>query len=148
MNREKINGIPLPDALLSVIEQGRWAAPADHELLERVFSDKPDDPSFYPLDHMRLENRLWLEAEARKPTYTGTPDASTPPGDIDLTKAVLIGDLGYDMPFALDYRPERPRVVYYNFDLRRWTTVAPTIEDLLTRLGLISEEAGRRPTER
>jgi hypothetical protein len=52
--------------------------------------------------------------------------------------SILIGDLGNDMPFALDFRPSRatPRVIYLTLETGRWITVAPTVELLLDRLGL------------
>ena len=55
---------------------------------------------------------------------------------IDPALAVLIGDLGADMPIVLDYRAteRRPRVIY--FASEGWREVAPDIATLLGRLGL------------
>jgi hypothetical protein len=55
---------------------------------------------------------------------------------IDPALAVLIGDLGADMPIALDFRTSRtrPRVLYFGAD--GWREVAPDIDTLLRRLGL------------
>jgi hypothetical protein len=138
MSVVEINGLPLPDALRSAIEEDRWAPPADHLLLTRVFGEEPQGASFYTVEYMRSENRRWPEVESRLPIYLGSPDESAPPGDIDPRMSVLIGDLGYDMPFALDFRPSRvaPRIVYLTLETGRWITVAPTIEALLDRLGL------------
>ena len=138
MSEVTINGLALPAALLSALDEGRWVAPEDESLLERVFSEKPQHATFYTLEYMRFENRRWPEAESRVPMYLGTPDASSPPGDIDPRRSVLIGDLGYDMPFALDFRtsPAAPRVVYLTLERGRWITVAPTVDVLLHRLGI------------
>ena len=53
---------------------------------------------------------------------------------IDPTKAVLIGDLGTDMPIALDDRAsvDAPRVLYLGRG--GWLEVAKNIETLLDRL--------------
>jgi SMI1/KNR4 family protein SUKH-1 len=137
MSAVKINGLPLPDALRAAIEDGRWAPPAD-DVLARVFGDEPQGASFYSLDYMAEENRAWPGVEDGLPIYLGSPDPSAPPGDIDPRASVLIGDLGYDMPFALDFRTSReePRVVYLSLETGRWVTVAPTAASLLDRLGL------------
>jgi hypothetical protein len=138
MSVVEINGLRLPDALSSAIEEERWAPPTDHLLLTRVFGEKPQDAYFYPLEYMKSENSRWPKVESRLPIYLGSPNASSPPGDIDPRMSILIGDLGYDMPFALDFRTSRvtPRIVYLTLETGRWITVAPTIEALLDRLGL------------
>jgi len=138
MSAVEINGLPLPDALRSAIEEERWVPPADRLLLARVFGEKPQGAKFYTLEYMAIENRRWPAVESRLPIYVGSPDESVPPGDIDPRMSVLIGDLGYDMPFALDFRPSRtePRVIYLTLETGRWITVALTIEALLDRLGL------------
>jgi hypothetical protein len=137
MSTVQINGLPLPDALRAAIEGGRWTPPAD-DVLARVFGDRPQGASFYSLDYMAVENRDWPGVATRLPVFVGSPDPSAPPGDIDPGASFLIGDLGYDMPFALDFRPSRdaPRVVYLTLRTGRWVTVAPTVEVLLDRLGL------------
>ena len=134
----EINGLPLPAALCAAIEDGRWAPPGDEHLLAQVFAENPQEPSFYTLDYMKAENHRWPDVESRLPMYLGSPDEAAPPGDIDPATSILIGDLGYDMPFALDFRPSRdePRVIYLTLQRGRWITVAPTVEALLTRLGL------------
>ncbi|MGI5232756.1 hypothetical protein [Actinoallomurus sp. CA-142502] len=65
-------------------------------------------------------------------------DRAATPGDIDPRRSVLIGDLGHEMPFALDFRTSwgRPRVVYLTIGTDRWIPVAPDAEVLLDRLGL------------
>jgi hypothetical protein len=138
MSAVEINGLPLPEALCSAIEEGRWAPPGDELQLAQVFTEKPQEPSFYTLEYMKAENHRWPGVESRLPMYLGSPDEASPPGDIDPTMSILIGDLGYDMPFALDFRPSRaePRVIYLTLQNGRWITVAPTIEVFLTRLGL------------
>ncbi|MBF6136256.1 hypothetical protein IU501_25045 [Nocardia otitidiscaviarum] len=137
MTVTEINGLPLPKTLVGAIAEGRWKAP-DTRLLKQVFGEEPQQPNFYSLEYMRTENRHWIDVAAQAPTLCGHPDESTPPGDIDPALSVLIGDLGYDQPFALDFRTSRvePRVIYASLQSGRWITVAPQIEHLLRQLGL------------
>ena len=69
--------------------------------------------------------------------YIGRPDPANPPGDIDPQMSLLLGDLGPDQPFALDFRRsmDTPSVVYLDKKMR-WVEVAPTIEALIAELGL------------
>ncbi|WP_063059525.1 hypothetical protein [Nocardia sienata] len=138
MNEMTINGLPLPAALSAAITEQRWIVPADAAALERVFTERPEEPNFYTFEYMQFENSKWPALAARSPRLCGTPDESTPPGDIDPELSVLIGDLGYDMPFALDYRTSmtEPRVLYASPESGRWVTVATRIEELLAELGL------------
>ncbi|ONM50608.1 hypothetical protein [Nocardia donostiensis] len=149
MTEMTINGLPLPAALAAAIEEERWVAPSDETILEQVFTEKPQDPSFYTFDYMQVENQQWQGVATRHPELCGTPDDSMPPGDIDPNLSVLIGDLGYDMPFALDFRTSRtaPRVIYASLSSGLWITVATRIEDLLTKLGLQSASSASSPTD-
>jgi hypothetical protein len=131
MNSNVINGLPLPEALLAAIREERWTPP-DPAVLAKVFGEQPDGPSFYTLQQMEFENRHWLGRTG--PVFLGTPDAVRPPGNLDPRNSLIIGDLGPDMPFALDYRPAiGPTVVYREAD-GKWALVAPSIERLLERL--------------
>ncbi|MBF9128554.1 hypothetical protein I0C86_06055 [Plantactinospora sp. S1510] len=51
--------------------------------------------------------------------------------------SLLLGDLGSDQPFALDFRRsvDTPSVVYLDSKMR-WVEVAPTIEAFITELDL------------
>ena len=107
-----INGLPLPRELLDLIAAGRWQRPAALSGIDALFTDHG---GFYPygFDCMRSETDGLLAR--REVMWIGAPDPDNPPGNIDMTKAVLIADIGigWDQPVALDYRlsPERPRVL-------------------------------------
>ncbi|MGN9842033.1 hypothetical protein ACTMTI_28290 [Nonomuraea sp. H19] len=125
-----INGLPLPAALRRAIHEGRWAPP-DPAVLLAVFGEKPVQPRCYGVAEMEFENDLWLTNTDA--LYLGSPDPARPPGDLDPKTSLLIGDLGPDMPFALDYRVAgAPTVVYLTLD-GVWVTVAPSIDALLRR---------------
>lgn len=135
-----INGLALPAALVQAIDDGRWRCPSG-TLLRRVFRERPVQATLYDLTAMRAENRRWREQ--RDPAFIGHPDDKIQPGDIDPTRSLLLGALGPDMPFALDYRVSTasPRVLYLHTDGDRWITIARDIEHLLAGLRLSGRPA-------
>lgn len=120
----RIGTLPLPAELVEAIDAGRWRPPADEALLAEVFRDRPDGPQFYDVPTMRRQNRFF---------QTMPPERV--PG-LDPAHAVIIGDLGADMPIVLDYRPDPavPRVRYLRAD--EWLDIAPDLPALLRTLGL------------
>jgi hypothetical protein len=135
IDRVHINGLPLPAALVRAIGEGRWRCPPG-SVLRRVFREPPVRATLYDLAVMRVENRSWLEQ--RDPAFLGHSDDKTPPGDIDPARSLLLGALGPDMPFALDFRDSlsEPRVLYLHTGGDRWITIARDVEDLLAGLRL------------
>jgi hypothetical protein len=132
-----INGHPLPTALVEALGSGRWRLPADPGRLVAVFAHQPNHPSFYGLEQMRRENAGWLRETYLG--YFGSADSQRPPGDLHPQHSVLIGDLGPDVPFALDYRTAPvPRVVFLTDEDEhsRWVQVASSIDELIASLGL------------
>lgn len=134
-----VSGLPLPSALVAVIRAGRWLPPLESGLLATLFRDRPAQPTFYGIDGIIGETAHWHSESDRETLewYVGVSNDADPPGDIDQQRSVVIGDLGPDQPFALDYRHDisRPRVVYLT-TYNGWIEVAPDIESLLDRLGL------------
>jgi hypothetical protein len=92
---------------------------------------------FLPFEQMR-RNRRWLDQilDEYRPFYLGRPNPDQPPGDVDPDRSLLIGDLGPEMPFALDYRPglAAPTVIYLGNP--GWVEVAPNMATLLDRLAM------------
>ncbi|MCZ7423684.1 MULTISPECIES: SMI1/KNR4 family protein [unclassified Micromonospora] len=134
-----IDGLPVPSVLLNAVRQGRWVAPDRSSSTYRdVFGDDAVVPQFLPLSRMTA-NRRWLDdmPEDYRGFYLGQPDRQRPPGDVDPDQSLLIGDLGPDQPFALDYRPSlaAPSVIYLS-TTADWIEVAPNIETLIERLGI------------
>ncbi|MBL9103662.1 MAG: hypothetical protein JNL82_22135 [Myxococcales bacterium] len=132
---ELICGLQLPPALARALVERRWRRPLESHL-RRVFRERPIRAEFYDLPALRHANRRWHVE--RDPAFVGHPDAKAPPGDIDPTRSLLLGVLGPDLPFALDYRVTsgEPRVVYLHSGGDRWITVARDIEQLLVSLHL------------
>jgi hypothetical protein len=136
----KINGLELPSALDKAIESGAWKMPKDPELVQRVFPlERLVQPVLYDKYSLAFENADW--PNETKSSYVGAKGGRELPGDIDTSKSAIIGDLGPDLPIALDYRhsAERPSVVYLFQDgpwTVRWATAAPDIESLIFALRL------------
>jgi hypothetical protein len=88
---------------------------------------------------MIRENAAWHGEEdpSAREQYLGSPSVERPPGDIDPALSLLIGFLGPDQHFALDYRRlrSRPSVVYLTtYD--GWVEISSDVERLLDSLGL------------
>lgn len=129
-----IGNLALPRELMIAIDVGRWLPPHDDRIISDVFGDEPDDPRFYDLPTMTRQNQRF---QSRSQAELASDIIGAQRGlGIDPALAVLIGDLGADMPIALDYRTSdtRPRVIYFGAD--GWREVAPDIDTLLRRLGL------------
>lgn len=136
-----INGLPLPQDLLDLIDAGRWRLPDDTTKLDALFPEHGSDTSFYSLQYMPFENRHWRKEAAR--IFLGPPDPDNTPGDIDPKRSVLVADLGsgYDQPIALDYRTQPPRVLtlrwsYPPDENNRWIVIAPDILAFAEYVGL------------
>jgi hypothetical protein len=143
----QINGLVLPPALVRAIETHRWRRPTALAL-QRVFREKPSGAVFLDLEAMIARNAAW-RAETN-PAYFGHADDRSPPGDIDPLRSLVIGEVGTELPFALDYRTsvDSPSVVYLHSGGDRWILVARRIEDLLSRLGLDASSFGRSQVSR
>lgn len=140
-----VYGLPLPVTLTRAIVERRWVPPARTDL-RRVFREAPVNPVFYDLSGIRRVNAQW-RVETNM-AFFGHPDTQSPPGDIDRTRSLLIGQLASDCPFALDYRSslDRPTVVYLHSGGDRWITIARDADDLFARLRMDDRRRPRRPT--
>lgn len=145
-----VTDLPIPDALVSLIESGRWPRSAEEALRQNLELRVPvaNIQRFAPDEH-------WLYLCAPpfgKPAdvfsslvdFRGEPDSESPPGDIDYERAVVIADfgLGSDAPIALDYRQnlDCPSVIRYCWSHRgernRWIHVAPSFSRFAEMLEL------------
>ena len=122
-----IQGHPLPDLLIRLIGRGLWVAPS-LEHLAAVFGDRPTAPRFYDQRGIAGETESWVHET--DPAYLGEP-----PDDLDPANSVLVGDLGPDQPFALDYRTSPPCVRYLGIE-GGWRVVAVSIDALAHALDL------------
>ena len=138
-----VNSLALPALLLELIECNRWRAPNNHRALDRLFTEH-SDVTFYSPSQMEKETSWWLSLSDDGSSFRGSPDSNYAPGDIERSLTVLIGDvgMGFDAPFALDYRTSRlnPRVIHYrwhkNSELIRWLEIAPDFQSFVQILNL------------
>jgi len=131
----RINGLPVPTSLLSAMRERRWRCPTA-PVLRRVFREEPVKAVLFDLGEMRAANERWLHE--KDASFFGHRDDRLPPGDIDNARSLLLGMLGPDLPFALDFRSsvETPTVLYLHSGGDRWITVARHVDHLLSRLHL------------
>jgi hypothetical protein len=129
-----IAGLPIPRELVEVIQAGRWGPPADPQVCIETFGEPPDHALFYDLDEMSRQNRSWQDSSVEE--VFGYPVEGHSVG-IDPARSVLIGDLGPDMPIALDFRnsESNPAVLYRAFNgIPVWVQIADNVSELLERL--------------
>ena len=142
--------LPVPEALVSLIESGRWPRTSQEAIRQNL-------ELRVPVERIRRfapeEDWLYLCAPPfGKPAdvfsklvdFHGEPDPESPPGDIDYDRTVVIADfgLGSDAPIALDYRQslDCPTVIRYRWSHRgernRWVYVAPSFSQFAEMLEL------------
>ncbi len=133
-----INHLPLPVALVRAVESGIWQTPRHREAWHSLFPDKEIvQPMLYPLGEMQGHNS-WTGING--PGYLGHVGEGILPGDIDQSRAVLIGDLGPDRLIALDYRESEtnPSVIALTSEEHScWRRVADDIESFMSEIGLM-----------
>lgn len=130
----EICGFVLPEEIAALAADARWTAYTEQERLPsaavaEVFGEEPDPTwKVYDLGEMRSVTEEW-HRESDPQWFGSAPD------DIDGPRSVLIGELGYDRPFALDFRGEHPVVRFMTVD-GRWVMVAASAAALVDALGI------------
>ncbi|MFE5078268.1 hypothetical protein [Streptomyces halstedii] len=135
--RKSVFGMPLPDCLVGSINDHSWANLAHSPMIESVFGQAPLRAVFHSIPVMVGMTKWWREEldDELLRCYFGTPDESADPGYISRMKTVIIGNLGPDLPFALDYResPVDPGVVFLG-EVGSWRMIAGSAYDLMRAL--------------
>ena len=127
-----VMGLALPDDWDGLVSKPRWTAHREDArvaptVVESIFGEAPDRSwRFYTFDEVVTETEDWHQEE--DPAWFGIE-----PDGIDPEPSVLIGELGYDRPFALDFRTPTPCVRFMRVD-GRWPVVADSLSDLIVRL--------------
>lgn len=142
--RVLVHGHPLPPQIRDAIDNGTWVLPSAAEKIKRLFGQAASPGAkLYCVEGMVRETEAWANAPEEELAHYGGPGADA--GDfltLDPQASVLIGDLGYDMPIALDYgfpaSADRPRVVYLPAGAPGWIEVAADVSSFMERLGLES----------
>jgi hypothetical protein len=131
----EINGFELPQALEADLTAARTLSRNEIDSLKKLLLGvERAIPKLYKRDFLPAVNRLWKSPHAKY--YLGSPSAKYFPGDIDPTKAFIIGHAEPDSPIALDYRVEPPRVVYLgDYEHKSlWMELAPTYEAFIAKI--------------
>jgi hypothetical protein len=134
-----IEGYLVPAEIVAAIGRGAWRFPTDSPVVAALFTEQPTSAArLYEPGLMAAETAAWRAAPPEQQKLYGGPGV---PAEgyltVDPQSAVLIGDLGYDLPIALDFSVSagRPRVVYLPSCAPGWIEVAADAGDFLRRLG-------------
>lgn len=134
-----INGNSLPQLLVDLIDEGRWIVPTDESKFDNVFSEHAG-VTFYSIEQMKSETEWWCSLATPDSVLLGRLDHKRPPGDIDPSKTILIGDagIGFDTPLALDHRNRcsGPAVVVFDWNDKKWREVASSVREFAESVGL------------
>jgi hypothetical protein len=134
---------------VDAINRGQWKFPADTPAMARLFTEPPTQSAkLYSLELMATENRAWRAARPEQQKLYGGPGAKAKGFlTVDPRSSLLIGDLGFDMPIALDYSvsPSRPRVVYLPSRAPGWIQVAGDVPEFMRLMQLGPQAPGHSP---
>jgi hypothetical protein len=92
------------------------------------------EPRFYGFETVVAESK-WIRGGIAKKFFLGAPNSDAWPGDIEPKKAVIIGEIAYESPIALDFRQTPPTVVYVG-NRTLWYQLSRSYADLKRYLGL------------
>jgi hypothetical protein len=119
-----INGLALPlDLQISLkkgewlklggSDDGRWNDTSRISIFGQLFTHIEQlIPRLFSFENMILFTEMWIQSDIPD-AYIGVASISCPPGDIDPSSAIIIGESEPDSPIALDYRTTIPRVIYF-----------------------------------
>ncbi|MCP3879968.1 MAG: hypothetical protein GY701_16480 [Sulfitobacter sp.] len=130
----EVCGFVLPDEIATLADDERWTAYTEQERLPaavvaEVFGEEPDPTwKIYGLEEMRSATEEWHRED--DPQWFGSA-----PHNIEGPRSVLIGELGYDRPFALDFRSEHPVVRFMTVE-GHWVVVAASAAAFVDALGI------------
>jgi hypothetical protein len=144
-----IEGHDLPEAIVTALRRGEWKLPADSSATAELFTEQPTSAArLYEPGLMTTETAAWHRASAEEQKLYGGPGAQAEGYlTVDPESTVLIGDLGYDMPIALDYSASasQPRVVYLPSRAPGWIEVASDAAEFIRRLGASQPPHDQQP---
>jgi hypothetical protein len=150
-NKFEVNGLPLPAALVALLEQGKWRHPG-HQMMRAVIPFLHDPVIFLQsIDAMSRESRGSVSFaddsdaseffhEVRGSDYSERVELPW----LDVEKMIFIAvneEIGADVAIALDYRTSMtdPRVLASEWTGGEgclWRIVTPTFSEFLIRIGL------------
>ena len=146
--RPVVNGLPLPDLLVSLMRTGQWRHPGDSKLTELIpFLADPVD--FLTIEGMARESSGFLADEPDMSTLFHEVRGSRVDGPVelpwrDVERSFFVAVCrfpGDDVGIALDYRTSEsdPRVIASNWEEGhrcRWTEVATSFSRFVDMMEL------------
>ncbi|MCZ9346781.1 hypothetical protein NGM37_54680 [Streptomyces sp. TRM76130] len=134
---ESVFDMPLPACLVESLKDRSWMDLANSPRIEAVFGQAPVRPGFHSISGMTGMTKWWREEldEEILQCYFGTSEECAAPGYMSRMKTVIIGNLGPDLPFVLDYResPVDPSVAFLG-EGDSWQKIAENVCDLILAL--------------
>jgi hypothetical protein len=134
-----VGNLQIPNEIISAIESGEWVLPGEESVLLDLFTELPQPGSkLYSIEWMLKETFAWWESPAEEYEYYGGGKSKVDDDfeTIDPKCSILIGDLGVDMPLALDYQTslDSPRVLYLPSYASGWIEVTPDVYTFLLKI--------------
>lgn len=130
-------GMTLPSCLVESIRDHSWMNLAHSPKIEAVFGRAPVRPGFHSISGMTGMTKWWREEldDETLQCYFGTSEVFVEPGYISRMKTVIIGNLGPDLPFVLDYRESfvDPSVAFLG-EGDSWQKISKSVCDLILAL--------------
>jgi hypothetical protein len=147
--RPTVNGLPLPDLLISLIQHKRWVHPGDERIRELIpFFGEPVD-LLQSVESMQRESSGFLADDPTMSTLFHEVRGSKANGrvelpwlDVEFAVFVAVNRFpGDDIGIALDYRTDSndPRVVANDWGMDRgciWREVTPSFSTFIQSLRL------------
>ncbi|HBF82440.1 MAG TPA: hypothetical protein DD420_21670 [Streptomyces sp.] len=134
---EFVFDMTLPACLVESIKDRSWMGLANSPRIEAVFGQAPARPGFHSISGMTGMTKWWREEldEETLQCYFGTSEERAAPGYMSRMKTVIIGNLGPDLPFVLDYResPVDPSVAFLG-EGDFWRRISENVCDLILAL--------------
>ena len=158
----KINNLQLPNSLLKIITSPTNPI-LNHEKWQKCFPDEIHDKRLYNLSQIKKNTnslrddfyrqvlvpnlnlakneQTLIEGPLMDENFLfGRLKEGVYPGILDARNTLVIGDIGIDMIFCLNYhsiQDESPSVVYLTHDLL-WIEIAKNFEEFAYKTGLLS----------
>lgn len=134
---ESVFGMPLPACLVESLKDRSWIELAKSSKIDAVFGQPPVRPIFHSMSGMTGMTKWWREEldEETLQCYFGTSEECATPGYMSRMKTVIIGNLGPDLPFVLDYRGSlvEPSVAFLG-EGEFWQKITENVCDLILAL--------------
>jgi hypothetical protein len=142
MNTSYVNGLKLPDQLVTMLASGRWNPPEDREVLAKLGIEDSADLAFLGLAAMEENTNALKQLSDKQGELFGLVSGcgkSIVEGQLDITKAVMIAATRGQEALCLDYSTAgTPRIVASRYEPEgvKWVEVARSFDDLLEILKL------------